>query len=422
MPFRFVHTADIHLDSPLRSLALRNPDLATLIGDATRRALTGIVDLCLTERVDALVIAGDLYDGDQTSMKTARFLAGQLDRLNEAGLRVFIARGNHDALSRITRELALPPNVTVFGGRAGAVEFSVGGLDVVAHGLSFAQPKAPDSLLARYRRPVADAVNIGVMHTSLDGAPGHDLYAPCAATDLHGWGFDYWALGHIHARSVPAGARCVVMPGMPQGRDINEAGVKSATLVTIADDRQITLEERPTALAQFERAAVDLSGVEDWAGCVAAIGAALATLRERVASEHLVARLDLRGTTPLAWRLRRDRDLLLGEAERQAERVGRAWIDRIELAVAAPAPAGRAAPTPIDELRALIHGDVARRPGLREAARELALELQKDLPPDARGFAGEDEAMFETILDALIVESGEDVLARLDGAGGGMAE
>ncbi len=103
MPYRFIHSADIHLDSPLSSLALRDPELAELIGNATRRAFVNAIDLCLTEQVDALLLAGDLYDGDQTSMKTARFLAAQIRRLDEAGIRVFIIRGNHDALSRITK-------------------------------------------------------------------------------------------------------------------------------------------------------------------------------------------------------------------------------------------------------------------------------------------------------------------------------
>ncbi len=84
MAYRFLHTADIHLDSPLKSLALRDPELSNVIGLATRRAFVRLVDLCLEESVDALVIAGDLYDGDQTSMKTARFLAEQLQRLNQA--------------------------------------------------------------------------------------------------------------------------------------------------------------------------------------------------------------------------------------------------------------------------------------------------------------------------------------------------
>ena len=71
MAFRFVHTADIHLDSPLKSLALRHPKLGELIGNATRQAFVRIVDLCLEEQVDAMLLAGDLYDDKQTSMKTA---------------------------------------------------------------------------------------------------------------------------------------------------------------------------------------------------------------------------------------------------------------------------------------------------------------------------------------------------------------
>jgi DNA repair protein SbcD/Mre11 len=226
---------------------MRNVDLAELIGDATRQALVTIVDLCIDEQVDALIIAGDLYDGDQTSMKTARFLASQMQRLHEAGIATFIIRGNHDALSRITQELILPPSVTVFDKSADAVELHHGDLALSIHGLSFAKPHAPESLLEKYHRPAPDAVNIGIMHTSLAGAAGHDLYAPCKASDLHGWGFDYWALGHVHMRAQHAGERMVIMPGMPQGRDINEAGAKTVTLVTVNDDRTLTVEERLTS-------------------------------------------------------------------------------------------------------------------------------------------------------------------------------
>ena len=145
MPFSFVHTADVHLDSPLRSLALLNPDLAELIGDATWLAFERTIDLCLDERVDALMIAGDLYDGDQTSMKTALFLAAQLQRLTEAGTRTFIVRGNHDAQSRITRELTLPEGVKVFGGRAETVEIDHdrGTIPIAIHGISFRKAPRP---------------------------------------------------------------------------------------------------------------------------------------------------------------------------------------------------------------------------------------------------------------------------------------
>lgn len=412
MPFRFVHTADIHLDSPLRSLALRNPALAALIGDSTRQALVAIVDLCLDQKVDALVIAGDLYDGDQTSMKTARFLATQLGRLHEAGIAVFKIRGNHDALSKITQELILPPSVKVFGGRGEAVE--IAGKGVAVHGISFARPHAPESLVPKFRPPIADAVNIAIMHTSLAGAPGHDAYAPCALSDLHGSGFDYWALGHVHARTQHAGPRTVVMPGMPQGRDINEAGPKSVSLVTIGDDRRITVAEWPTSIAQFERIPVDLGGIGGWRDAVDAIEKAVGRMRDRTEAPHLVGRLMLTGRTPLAWRLRRDRDLLLAEIEQRLETGGRTWIDKIELAVAAPGlveDTGSA--DPVRELGDLMRSDAMRRHGVREAVRDLVRELRDDLPGEARGFSGGTEEEFEAFVETLLAEAGEDVLARL---------
>lgn len=415
MAFRFIHTADIHLDSPLRTLALRNSDLAELIGDATRQALVAIIDLCLDEQVDALVVAGDLYDGDQTSMKTARFLAGQMQRLHEAGIATFIIRGNHDALSRITQELVLPQSVTVFGGHARSVEVVKDNLALSFHGLSFAKPHAPESLLAKYNRPTPDAVNIGILHTSLAGAPGHDLYAPCKASDLHGWGFDYWALGHVHARTQHIGERTVIMPGMPQGRDINEAGEKTITIVTVNDDHRLTVEERPTSIAQFERIPVDMSAAETWREAADLIEASLARARDRTSARHLVGRLRLTGTTPLSWRLRRDRDLLLTETEHRAQSLGNAWIEKIEIGTTANAsiPTGRATADPIIELGELMQGDIIQQHGVRQAVRDLVKDLRDDLPPEARGFSGNDESEFEALVDQLLTEGSEEMLARL---------
>ncbi len=413
MAFRFVHTADIHLDSPLRSLSLRDPELAGLIGDATRQAFIAIIDLCLEEQVDALVIAGDLYDGEQTSMKTARFLSTQLERLHVAGIPAYIIRGNHDALSKITQELVLPPSITLFGARADAVTLQKGGLDVVLHGLSFAKPQAPDSLLTKYKPPVEGAVNIGIMHTSLAGAPGHDAYAPCNVIDLHGGGFDYWALGHIHQRAHHRGARTVIMPGMPQGRDINEAGPKTVSLVTVADDRSITVEERRTSIAEFARVPVDISAAEDWRGVIDAIETALAAQRENTQSPHLVARLMLSGATPLSFQLRRDRDLLQAEAEQRAERIGHSAVEKIELDIRPVTQATLATADPVAELDQLMRQEVMAGHGFRTEIRQMVSDLLDDLPPEARKFAGSDEAGFEAFLDGLMADGGDDIIARL---------
>lgn len=413
--FRFIHSADIHLDSPLRSLALRDPALGALIGNATRQAFVRIIDLCLEEQVDALVLAGDLYDGDQTSMKTARFFAEQLRRLDEAEIRVFIVRGNHDALSRITKELTLPERVTVFGGRAESIflERAGEGPPIAIHGLSFAQPRAPESLLAKYKPPVEGAVNVGILHTSLAGAPGHDNYAPCSIADLVATGFDYWALGHVHKRSVVQANSTIVMPGMPQGRDINEAGPKSVTLVTVTDAGTIEIEERRTSIAQFERVSLDVSGMEDWRDVIAGFDVAIKHVREAAVSDHLVARILVTGTSSLAWRIRADRDLLKAEMDERASIVGDCWIEQVDVDCAPRGETLEAPDNPIIEMRRLIRDKVIASDGFESYVTAIAEELRGQLPRECRDLLGEDEATFQARLADVITAGADDVLAQL---------
>ena len=416
MAYRFVHTADLHLDSPLKSLALRDAALAEVIGNASRAVFTRIIDLCLEEGVDALLIAGDLYDGAQTSMKTARFLTQELRRLDAAEIETFIIRGNHDAESRITAQLVLPESVTIFGAQAGVERRSKGALDIAIHGISFARPHAPDSLLDRFKAPVPGAVNIGMLHTSLDGAAGHDPYAPCRLVDLQDSGFAYWALGHIHARAHHAGACHVVMPGIPQGRDIGEAGEKSVTLVTVADDGTLTVEARPIAVARFARLEVALDGAVDWPGVVSVLSAALREARRDHGEDHIVVRPVLTGRTPLLWRLRRDLELLLEEARTTAEGIGTLWIDKLELTCtdeARPDSAG-----PLAELARQIAG-MGSPPAAIQAEADAVIEaLAKALPRELRGMLGDDPATQAALRDALLQEGAAEVLAHLHGVEG----
>jgi len=415
MSYRFVHTADIHLDSPLRSLALRHPELAELIGTATRQAFVNIIDLCLDEQVDALLLVGDLYDGEQTSMKTARFLSAQIRRLHEAGIRVFIIRGNHDALSKITRELVFPDSVKVFGGRAEAIAINEGKSDfpVVIHGLSFTKPHAPESQVSKYKPPIEGAVNIGMMHTSLAGAPGHDLYAPCSIADLQATGFQYWALGHVHKRSVTEGDCTIVMPGNPQGRDINEAGPKSVSLVTVAEDGSIRVEERNTSIAQFERVSVDVTGIEDWRDLVTALSVSLRQARDAASVDHLVARLHVIGGTQLAWRIRRDLDLLKAEADDCALVIGDCWVEKLEADCRVSSHADTSSDDPVMELRSMIALNVGQSDSFRQEAIGIAEELTAQLPPECRAFLGSDENALRESMDALVTAGADDVVARL---------
>lgn len=426
MTFRFVHTADVHLDSPLKSLALRDKDLAGLIASATRQSFVRTIDLCLGEQVDALLLAGDLYDGDQTSMKTALFLAEQLGRLHEAGIKTFILRGNHDAESKITKELTLPESVKIFGSRAEAVPVEHDSIDpaIVIHGLSFTQPHAPESLLSKYKAPVAGAVNIGMLHTSLGGAVGHDPYSPCSVADLQATGFQYWALGHIHKRIIHEGPCTIVMPGIPQGRDINEGGYKSVSLVTVSNDRSIKVEERSTSIAQFERLTLDLTGVSEWRVVNSLFEEEVRRVRAGLTGKHLVVRLTLTGATPLAWQIRADDDVMKTDLGARAQVVGDIWIEKIEIDCHSQAATEVLNDDPIAELQRLIKSEVATSDAFKLMIKEIAQELRAQLPTDCRRILGSDEASFDAAVESFLEAGAEDVLARLrfgHGAGGGDA-
>ena len=173
MPIKILHTADLHLDSPLSSLALRNEHLQARVIIASRKSLEKMVDFCVAEGVTALLIAGDLYDRAERSAKTAAYLTIQMERLRAASVRVFYIKGNHDAENPITGEIDLPANVHVFDGRGGKVQIAP---DVWVHGVSFRDKHAPESLVSKFGAPEPGAVNIAMLHTSLTGSAGHDPY------------------------------------------------------------------------------------------------------------------------------------------------------------------------------------------------------------------------------------------------------
>ena len=414
MVFRFIHTADLHLDAPLKAIALRDPDLAHQVGVATRTAFSRIIDLCIEESVAFLLIAGDLWDGAYSSTKTPRFLKQELMRLQAAGIRCFVIRGNHDALARQTGELELPKNTHLYGGRPATIELEAGGQQVAIHGLSFRDSHAPESLLPRYPAKISGAFNIGMMHTSLNGSPGHDNYAPCSLADLEAHGYEYWALGHIHRRAEHLGRATIVMPGIPQGRDIGEAGATSVTLVSVADDHSVTLEQRAVACLRFERIPLDCTAISDWTDLLSALEQVIrATGGVGRPEEYLVIRPMLHGATPLAWRMARDIDRLTEEARAFAALAG-LWIDKVELRVIEPEDAGMAAGSHLPaELVQTVLTDLPQDPALARAVQAAAQELLRDLPAELRDILGQNDAELAQHCRDLLARGAPLVLAGL---------
>jgi DNA repair exonuclease SbcCD nuclease subunit len=239
---RFLHAADIHLDSPLRGLSAYEGAPVELLRSATRAAFTRLIDTALDEEVDFLVIAGDLYDGDWKDFNTGIFFAREMGRLAKAGIPAFVLYGNHDADSEITKQLTLPANVKTFSSRK-AETHRLEDLKVALHGRSFREAATTENLAVEYPEPLPGWLNIGVLHTALEGDAAHASYAPCSVAQLAAKGYDYWALGHVHEHRVVSKDPLVVFPGNIQGRHARELGPRGAVLVT-ADESGLHVERR----------------------------------------------------------------------------------------------------------------------------------------------------------------------------------
>ena len=181
--FKFIHAADIHLDSPLRGLSQYDGAPVDLLRSATRQAFTRLVDISLEEEASFVIIAGDLYDGEWRDFNTGLFFVAEMNRLRQKGIRCFLLQGNHDAESQLTKNLPLPDNVSVFGTRK-AETFVLDDIQVAVHGHSFKQRDTFENLATDYPDPNSGAFNIGVLHTGLEGYAAHAKYAPCTLNQL----------------------------------------------------------------------------------------------------------------------------------------------------------------------------------------------------------------------------------------------
>jgi DNA repair exonuclease SbcCD nuclease subunit len=325
---KFLHAADIHLDSPLRGLERYPGAPAEEIRAATRRAFENLVALAVEEEVGLVLLAGDLYDGDWKDYNTGLFFAAQMARLEEAGIRAFLIAGNHDAASQITKVLRPPANVKVFSTKRPETEI-LEELGVAVHGQGFAQPAVSEDLSAGYPRAVPHLFNIGLLHTSLDGRPGHAPYAPCTVDGLRSRGYQYWALGHVHEREVAASDPWIVFPGNLQGRHIREAGSKGATLVTVDDRGAAHLQHRDLDVFRWAVCTVDLGGVPTFGGALDRVQQALADALESADGRPLAVRVRLTGACPVHNDLTADPERWVNEIRSLAG--GSVWIEKIEV-------------------------------------------------------------------------------------------
>jgi DNA repair exonuclease SbcCD nuclease subunit len=404
---KFIHAADIHLDSPLAGLQARAEPLSEDLRRCTRQAFANLVDLAIEEGVAFVVIAGDLYDGDWKDFSTGLFFAAEMQRLARP---CFLLRGNHDAHSQITRRLKLPDNVFEFSSRK-VESFVRRDLGVALHGHSFPDREVPEDLSAAYPDPVPGLLNIGVLHTSADDPGEHATYAPCTPDRLRDKGYDYWALGHIHIRQVLRERPWIVFPGNIQGRHAKETGPKGCTLVTVEDGRIARVEHRSLDVLRWAAIEVDATGAEEddlLDRVAAAARAALAAAEDR----PLLARLTLAGETALHATLPdRVEEIVAHAAGAAIEAGGRLWIEKVTLRTRAPALLAADTLEPLRRAFLEAATDRAVADPLREELEALrqrlppAVRNEADLPADALGMARLGDEAWDAVVAALAAES-----------------
>lgn len=328
--FRFLHAADIHLDSQLKGLEAYEGAPVERIRTATRTAFENLIQLALNEQVDFVVIAGDLFDGRWTDLQTGLWCANQFRQLEKASIPVYLLRGNHDAEAEVPQRLSWPANVHEFSTSQPST-FKLDEIKVALHGQGFATRSVDEDLSLRYPEPTADCFNIGVLHTSLAGDPQHDTYAPTSVENLTLKGYDYWALGHIHQQCIHRESPYVVYSGCLQGRHIQEPGAKGCYLIEVDRDH-VAAHFRELDTLRWESISIEVQ--PDWSDIIDLYDAVRIALHGAVEShDHrfLATRITISGTTSLHAKVADpiEREQVINEIRNIGNAMENIWVEKV---------------------------------------------------------------------------------------------
>jgi len=260
----FIHAADLHLDSPMVGLKYLPQDIFTRVKESTFTALKKVTEAAIHLQVDFVILAGDLFDGEDRSLRAQSRFRTEMFKLAENGIHVYVIHGNHDHLNGSWVHLNMPVNVHVFNSKVETkVLHTKNGEIVHLYGFSYPTRHVYDRKIDEYRKKDGADFHIGILHGNESGGVDHDNYAPFSVSDLHKKEFDYWALGHIHKRAVLSESPPIIYPGNIQGRNKKETGMKGIYHVTLTElDKKINFLE--TADIIWEETVVDAASAKNF--------------------------------------------------------------------------------------------------------------------------------------------------------------
>jgi len=333
--FKFIHAADIHLDSPLKGLSRYESVPEEALRGACRRAFENLVDLAINERVAFVLLAGDLYDGDWRDYSTGIYLSQQIGRLRRQNIPAYAVAGNHDAANTMTKSLGSPDSLHILSARD-VETLRLDEVPVAIHGRSFSTRHVDENLAAGFGPAVKGLFNIGLLHTSLDGREGHGVYAPCSLEDLQQKGYHYWALGHVHRYEIVSEDPLVVFPGCIQGRHIGETGRKGCMLVQV-ENMEVTSSQRiDLDVLRWVRCSVDLTDIASSQEVLERTRQAIEYECRQADGRFVAMRIQFEGATEMYEKLAAYPE----QFEQQIRSIGaeygehELWIERVESSVA----------------------------------------------------------------------------------------
>lgn len=307
--FTFVHAADLHLDSPFKGLREADPSVVDALRSATFDAYAALIDLCLEQEAAFLLIAGDVYDAEERSLRAQLRFRDGLARLAERKIPAFVVHGNHDHYGSTSSAISWPDNVHIFDHRAvesAVVKGSDGNEPIaVICGISHGRRNETQNLARRFEPPDEVCFRIAMLHCNVGSGTGHEPYAPCDLSDLTGAGFDYWALGHVHEKAILSTAPYCVYPGNIQGRHFRETGERGCFLVTVEGREVVEVEFRPLDPVRWLEGSLRIDGLTTMDGLDRAIVDAVQGLLSKGDGRALMCRLSIEGRGSLYRELRR---------------------------------------------------------------------------------------------------------------------
>lgn len=393
--FKFIHAADLHLDSPLVGLRDRAGDMGERLARASKLALDNLIDLAIDEQCRFMVLAGDIFDGDIRNFQSALHFAKQMRRLKDANIDVFIVLGNHDAENKFMSRLEFSEHVHIFASKAPQT-LVLDDIAVALHGQSFPKRDVTDNIARSYPAALQGHFNIGVLHTACTGrAEHHAPYAPCSVEQLVNHGYAYWALGHVHKHQILNRDPWVVYPGNLQGRSAKEIGAKGAIVVEVQSGSVRSVEHRALDVLRWEHAEIDV-------GDALSIGDVVSTVRAAIEAaafptDRLVAlRIRLFGATAAHSDLRARTVSFSDDLEAMLASLGaEVWLEKLVVQTETPQAVAAIDPSIAGRLARAVT-ELQNDPWYQTLLEQRLAEIRAKMPASVRP----DETLAELKPDA----------------------